>query len=141
MDLQIGATLYRNTDGTVMIEGVPQMTVALKKPGGPLVVSFIAYDDVGRVQIKIVDSTIAFNERRAYELDKTASALQLTHTDSGKVVFHLEVKEGDRVLFKQGEFRTLKAHLLEITPTEWKIDRQNKRGGEVDTQGKPVEIG
>ena len=141
MDLQIGTTLYRNTDGTVVIEGVPQMTIGLKKPGGPLVVSFIAYDDLGRVQVKIVDSTIAFNERRAYELEKTASALELKHTESGKVVFRLEVKDGERVVLKEGQFRTLKAHLLEVTPTEWKIDRQQKRGGEIDSQGKSVEIG
>jgi len=141
MDLQIGSTLYRNTDGTVMIEGVPQMTIGLKKPGGPLMVSFIAYDDVGRVQVKVVDSTIAFNERRAYELEKTTSSLQLKHTESGKMVFFLEIKDGDRVIFKEGQFRTLRAHLLEVTSTEWKVDRQSKRGGEIELQGKAVEIG
>ena len=141
MDLQIGATLYRNTDGTVVIEGVPQMTIGLKKPGGPLIVSFIAYDDLGRVQVKIVDSTIAFNERRAYELEKTISTLELKHTESGKVVFRLDVKEGENILLKEGQFRTLKAHLLEVTPVEWKIDRLQKRGGEVDCKGKSVEIG
>lgn len=140
MDLQIGGTLYRNTDGTVAIEGVPQMTIGVKKAGGPLVVSFIAYDDAGRVQIKIVDSTIAFNERRAYELEKTPSTLLLRHSESGKTVFHIEIKD-ELVLFKEGEFRTLKAHLLEVTPTEWKVDRQSKRGGEVDAKGKAVEIG
>src|SRR6185295_13259021 len=98
--------------------------------------SFIAYDDLGRVQVKIVDSTIAFNERRAYELEKTPSTLELKHIDSGKVVFCLEIKAEDQVAFKTGEFRTLKAHLLEITPTEWKIDRLQKRGGEVEAQGK-----
>ena len=141
MDLQIGSTLYRNTDGTIVIEGVPQMTIGLKKPGGPMMVSFIAYDELGRVQVKVVDSTIAFNERRAHELEKTPSTLELRHTESGKVVFRLELTEGGKVVFKEGAFNTLKAHLLEVTPTEWKIDRQNKRGGEVDAQDKPVQIG
>jgi len=141
MDLQIGSTLYRNTDGTLVIEGVPQMTFALKKPGGPLLVNFIGFDEVGRVQVKVVDSVLAFNERRAYELTKGAATLELKNTESDKVLFHLEITAGDRVVFKQGEFRTLKAHLCQVSPTEWTVDRQQKSGGEVDQQGKSVEMG
>lgn len=141
MDLQIGSTLYRNTDGTLEIEGVPQMTIGLKKPGGPILVSFVGFDEVGRVQVKVVDSTLTFNERRAFELIKTANALELKQAESGKVVFHLELKEQDRVVFKQGEFRTMRAHLLEVDPTEWKVDRHRKSGGDVDLKGKSVAMG
>jgi hypothetical protein len=141
MDLQIGSTLYRNTDGTLEIEGVPQMTIGLKKPSGPLIVSYVGFDDVGRVQVKMVDSTLAFNERRAYEVNKTQTSLELKHAESGKVVFHLELKEGGRVIFKRGEFLTMKAHRLEVTPTEWKVDRHRTSGGESDLQGKPIAIG
>ena len=59
MDLEIGSNLYRNTDGTVEVEGVPQMTVALRKPEGPLFVNFVLFDQVGRVLMKVVDSTMA----------------------------------------------------------------------------------
>jgi len=30
MDLEVGSNLYQNTDGTIEIEGVPQIQVALK---------------------------------------------------------------------------------------------------------------
>ena len=55
MDLEIGSNLYRNTDGTVEVEGVPQMTVGLRKPEGPLLVNFVMFDQVGRVVMTVVD--------------------------------------------------------------------------------------
>jgi hypothetical protein len=141
VDLQLGSTLYRNTDGVLVIEGVPQMTISLKRPGGPLLVNFVGFDEGGRVQVKMVDSSLAFNERRAYELTKDAAGLELKHAESGKVLFHLHLTAEDRVVFAQGEFRTLRAHLFQVSPTEWKVDQHQKSGGEVDRQGKSVEIG
>jgi len=141
MNLQIGSTVYLNTDGTLVIEGVPQMTIGFKKPGGPLLVSFAGFDEVGRVRVKVVDSTLAINERRAHELTRSATSLELKNTESGKVLFHLEFKDPDRVVFKQGEFLTMRAHLLQVSSTEWSLNRHQKSGGEVDQQGKSVEIG
>src|SRR5881397_3182305 len=97
MDVEIGSNLYRNTDGAVEIEGVPQLMLALRRPGGPLLVNFVLYDNVGRVVAKVVDSTIAFNERRAYELTKLPAGLVLTHVESGKVALQAELKENGRV--------------------------------------------
>ena len=141
MDLQIGSTVYRNSDGTLVIEGVPQMTIGLKKPGGPLLVSFVGFDELGRVQVKVVDSVLAINERRAHELTTSATSMELKDRESGKVLFHLEIKDPSRVVFTQGEFRTMKAHVLQVSSTEWRVDRHQKSGGEVDERGKSVEIG
>jgi hypothetical protein len=141
MDMQVGSTLYRNTDGVLVIEGVPQMTIRLRQPGGPLLVNFVGFDEGGRVQVKMVDNALAFNERRAYEVTKHHTGLELRQAESGKVVFRLELAADDRVLFKEGEFRTLRAHLCHVSPTEWKVDRNQKSGGEEDRQGKSVELG
>jgi hypothetical protein len=141
MDIQVGSTLYRNTDGTIVIEGVPQMMVGLKPATGALLVSFVGYDEAGRVQVKVVDSTVAFNERRAFELHRTPSTVELKHIDSGKLVFRIELREGGGIAFREGNFRTLKAHVLEVTLNDWKVDRQRNSGGEVDLQGKSIELG
>src|SRR5574341_2190489 len=106
MDIEIGSTLYRNTDGMVEIEGVPQLIVSVRRPGGPLMVNFVHYDQVGKVALKVVDSTIAFNERRAHELTKTPTGLSLAHVESGKVVLQVDLKENGRVTVKKGEFLT-----------------------------------
>ena len=141
MDLEIGSNLYRNTDGMLEIEGVPQIMIALRKPGGPLLVNFVVFDNVGRVEAKMVDSTMAFNERRAHELTRTPTGLVMKHSESGKVVLQVELKESGRVVVQKGEFLTVKGHLLEISPVEWRLEKCRMSGGDTDLKGGAVLIG
>ena len=141
MDLEIGSTLYRNTDGTVEIEGVPQMTLGLKKPDGPVLLSFVQFDTVGRVVVKVVDSTFAFNERRAHELARTQTGLVLRNSETGKTVLDVQMKSPGRLAIKQGEFVTMKGHTMEISPSEWKVDKHQMKGGENDAKGGSVKLG
>jgi hypothetical protein len=141
MDIEIGSNVYRNTDGTIEVEGVPQLTVVLRKPEGPPLVNFVTFDDAGRVTAKMVESTLAFNERRAYDLAKTPAGLKLTHTESGKVTLHVEVKAPNFVIVKQGHFRTVKGHTMEITTIEWKVDKRRMSGSTTDVKGGAVAIG
>ncbi len=141
MDVEIGSNLYRNTDGMLEIEGVPQIMIALRKPGGPLLVNFVVFDNVGRVEAKMVDSTMAFNERRAHELTRTPTGLVMKHSESGKVVLQVELKESGRVVVQKGEFLTVKGHLLEISPVEWRLEKRRMSGGDTDLKGGAVLIG
>jgi hypothetical protein len=141
MDVEIGSNLYRNTDGTVEVEGVPQMTVGLRKPEGPLLLNFVLFDEAGRVIMKVVDSTIAFNERRAHELEKTATRLTVKHVESGRVVLLAEVKQPGRVAVTQGDFITIKGHRMEILPHEWRLQKIKKAQGDVDVKGGGVALG
>lgn len=141
MDIEIGSNLYSNTDGTVEIEGLPQLQLSIKQPTGSLLVNFALFDETGRLQAKLVDSSLAFNERRAYELSKSTSGLLLTHIASGKVVLQLDVKQPARVIFNLGEFHTIKGHLFQVLPTEWTVDKHRLSGGQTDAQGGAVIIG
>ncbi len=140
MDIEVGSNLYRNSDGTIEIEGVPQMTVALRKPGGPLLISFVMFDEQGRVIAKIVDSSLAFNEKRAFDLSRTQTGLVMKQTEGGKIALQIDLKAGDRVAIPKGDFITIKGHRLEITPTEWRIGSKRSSGQETDVQGKSVSI-
>ena len=139
MDLEVGSNLYQNTDGTIEIEGVPQIQVALKP--NALLVSFAVFDATGKMTAKLVDSTLMFNERRAYELTKAPSRITLTHIESKNVVLEMERKTPDLVAFTKGGFHTVKGHLLEVSPTEWKVDKQRSSGAKQDVQGGAVKIG
>ena len=139
MDLEVGSNLYQNTDGTIEIEGVPQIQVALKP--NVLLVSFAVFDATGKMTAKLVDSTLMFNERRAYELTKAPSRITLTHVESKNVVLEMELKTPDLVAFTKGGFHTVKGHLLEVSPTEWKVDKQRSSGAKQDVQGGAVKIG
>jgi hypothetical protein len=141
MDMEVGSNLYRNTDGTIEIEGVPQLQIAVKPPTNALLISFALFDETGKMTAKLVDSTLTFNERRAYEVTKASSRVTLTHLESKKVVLEIEMKKPDVVAFTKGGFHTIKGHLFEVTPTEWKVDKQRASGTTHDLQGGAVKLG
>ena len=141
MDIEIGSNLYRNSNGTIDIEGVPQIEVARHPSTGALLVNFALFDANGRLLAKVVDSTITFNERRAYEVTKTNKSVAMKEIESGKLVLHFDVRASDVVTLSRGEFHTMKGHLLEISPKEWKLDKQQKSGLTHDAEGGAVSIG
>ena len=141
MDIRIGSTLYRNTNGSIEIQGIPQLLIALKTPTGPLVVSFVIFDEVGRVAAKLVDSTLAFNVGRMYELSRTPTSLTMKKSGDGKTVLHLEIEGPNRVAWTQGDFLTAKAQPLQITPTAWTLQSLRVSGEDHDRQGAGVAIG
>jgi hypothetical protein len=57
------------------------------------------------------------------------------------VLLKLEVKTPGVVSFSQGEFHTMKGHLLEVSAKEWKLDKLVKSGQTVDANGSAVTIG
>jgi hypothetical protein len=140
MDIEIGSNLYRNSNGTIEIDGVPQIQVARHPSTGALLVNFALFDSNGRMLAKVVDSTMMFNERRAYELTKTDKRVAIKETESGRVLLQLDVKAPDVVSFSQGEFHTMKGHLLQVSPSEWKLEKQRKSGLTQDAQGGAVSI-
>ncbi|MEK7273236.1 MAG: hypothetical protein AAB047_05335, partial [Nitrospirota bacterium] len=77
MDLEVGSNLYRNTDGTIEVEGVPLIQVAQHSSTGSILLNFALFDPTGRMLVKLVDSTIMFNERRAYDVTKTPKTVTL----------------------------------------------------------------
>ena len=117
------------------------MVVGIRKPGGPLSVSFVVYDEAGRVIAKLVDSTLAYNERRAHELDRSSQSLVLKNNESGRIVLKVELEDGDRVKVALGDFLTIKGHRLEILPIEWRVDKHRQSGGDTDAAGGSVVIG
>lgn len=141
MDIEIGSNLYQNSNGTIEIEGVPQIQVARHPASGALLVNFALFDSNGRMLAKMVDSTMMFNERRAFELTKTDTSVAMKEAESGKILLQFEMKGSDVVSFSRGEFHTMKGSLLQVSPTEWKIDKQRKSGLVHDAKGGAVSIG
>jgi hypothetical protein len=141
MDIEVGSNLYRNSDGTIVIEGVPQIQVARHPSTGALLVNFALFDSTGRMLAKMVDSTLMFNDRHAYDVSKTAKSVAVREAASDKVLLQLDAKASDVVSLSKGEFHTMKGHLLEVSAKEWKIDKHVKSGLTCDVDGGPVTIG
>jgi hypothetical protein len=140
MDIEVGSNLYRNTDGTIEIEGVPQIQVVRHPSTGALLVNFALFDSIGRMLAKMVDSTLMFNDRRTYEVSKTAESVAVKEITSNKVLLKMEAKSSSVVSFSQGEFHTMKGHMLEVSAKEWKLDKQVKSGQTIDANGGAVKI-
>jgi len=45
------------------------------------------------------------------------------------------------VAVPKGEFLTVKGHLLEISPVEWRVEKRRLSGGDTDLNGGAVVIG
>ncbi|MBM4137906.1 MAG: hypothetical protein FJ244_00230 [Nitrospira sp.] len=141
MDIEVGSNLYRNSDGTIEIEGVPQIQMTQHPATGALLVNFALFDVNGRMLLQMVDSTLMFNERRAYAVSKTVDRVALKEADSGKVLLQFDVKASGLVSCSRAEFHTMKGHLLEVSAKDWKIEKQTKAGQTVDAKGGAVSIG
>lgn len=141
MDVEVGSNLYRNTDGTIEVEGIPQIQIALKPATGALLVNFALFDANGKVTAKLNDSTLMINEKRAYEVSRTPKSLLLIHLATEAIILKMELKTPDLVSFTKGSFHTIKGHLFEVSPSEWKIDKLRATGTTQDLKGGSVVLG
>ena len=141
MDVKVGPHLYRNSNGVLEIEGLPQIELELRKTGGlPIRVNFAIFDKVGKMHAKIEANSLVINEQGAYKLERLEKGLVLTNTDRKKVL-SVQVGENDQVEIPEGEFYTLKGHLLKITPKEWSVEKTTEGSGATDAKGNAVEVG
>ncbi|MGH7219735.1 MAG: hypothetical protein ACREI1_05345, partial [Nitrospiraceae bacterium] len=60
---------------------------------------------------------------------------------SGTIILQLDVKAPDVVAFTKGEFHTIKGHVIQVSPTEWKIDKLRASGTTQDVKGGSVVLG
>ena len=141
MDIQIGPHVFRNTDGTIEIEGVPQLELTQKQAGGPLRLDFAIFDSIGKMPGKVVNNSLAMNEQRAFSLEKESTSIKLTKAETGEEVLILDWNEKNLVKIPRGQFYTLKGHLLRITPIELSVDKTTLKEGETDMKGKSAAIG
>lgn len=139
MDIQIGPHLYRNSNGTIEIQGVPQIDIEPRPSGGFPKVNFALFDN-GKMPAKLTNSTLAINEGQAYALERGPTSLVMRHQGSGKEILNMTLEENGRLVISQGEFYTLKGQTLTITPLEWTLEKTTVKEGETDVQGKAVPL-
>ena len=141
MDVKVGPHWYRNSNGTLEIEGLPQIELEIRRTGGlPIRVNFAIFDKVGKLHAKVEANSLVINEQAAYKLERQENGLLLTTTDRKKVL-SIQVGDNNQVEIPEGEFYTLKGHLLKITPKEWSVEKTTQGSGETDMKGNPVTVG
>jgi hypothetical protein len=53
----------------------------------------------------------------------------------------MDMKAPDVVAFTNGEFYTIKGHMIHVSPVEWKIDTLRASGTTQDLQGGSIVLG
>ena len=141
MDVKVGPHWYRNSNGTVEIEGLPQLEMELRKTGNvPIRVNFAIFDQGGKLHAKIEANSLVINEQGAYQLERSEKGLMLTTTSNRKRVLAINVGENNQVEIPEGEFYTLKGHILKITPQQWSVEKTTGVSGETDMKGEAVAV-
>jgi hypothetical protein len=141
MDVKVGPHWYRNSNGIVEIEGLPQIELQLRNTGGtPVRVNFAIFDKIGKLHAKIEANSLVYNVQGAYHLERLENGLVLTNTGDRKRVLAINVTGTDQVEIPEGEFYTLKGHLLKITPNEWSVEKTTEKSGETDMKGQAVAV-
>ena len=103
MDVKVGPHWYRNSNGTVEIEGLPQIELELRKTGGvPVRMNFAIFDKWGKLHAKIEANSLVINEQGAYHLERLEKGLVLTTTSNRKRVLTINVGENDQVEIPEG---------------------------------------
>lgn len=142
MDVKVGPHWYRNSNGTVEIEGLPQLELAFRKTGGvPIRINFAIFDSGGKLHAKIEANSLVINEQGAYHLARSEKGLRLTTASTRKCVLAINVGDKNQVEIPEGEFYTLKGHILKITPQEWSVEKTKGLSGETDMKGEAVAVG
>ena len=65
----------------------------------------------------------------------------LTMTSNAKRVLTITVGDNNQVEIPEGEFYTLKGHVLKITSQEWTVEKSKGVEGETDMKGEAVALG
>jgi len=130
MDIQIGKHVYRNTDGTIEIEGALQIEISLRGGGAPPQLNFVIFDAVGKIPGKLNSSNFTVNEGNVYSLKKSPTSLVITHPETSTEVLNLSVESENTVVISQGKFYTLKGHTITITQSDvFDLRRDAERPG------------
>ena len=142
IDVKVGPHWYRNSNGTVEIEGLPQIELELRKTGGvPVRLNFAIFDSGGKLHAKVEANSLVINEQGAYHLQRSEKGLKLTKTSNGNPVLTINVGEQSQIEIPEGEFYTLKGHILNISSQEWTVEKSKGVEGETDMKGEPVAVG
>src|SRR5690606_22411179 len=98
MDVKVGPHWYRNSNGIIEIEGLPQIELQLRNTGGtPIRVNCAIFDKIGKLHAKIEANSMVINQQGAYDLERSKTGLILTHKGEGKRVLAISVTDTNQV--------------------------------------------
>ena len=120
MELDIGSNIIRNTSGVLNVAGKKQIFVEFDKRGR-LLLTMDIYDSTGSHIAKMNRNAWVFNKKNRFSITTVPASLKLQDKQTGETVVEVNVIAKDKIRIHKGWFYTHRGHLLEITPSFWRI--------------------
>ena len=140
MELNIGSNIIRNTSGVLNVSGKEQISLEIGKDDQVLLTMDL-YDQAGKNIAKLRRNAWAFNDGDRFAITTSPKNLTLSDSKSGAIVVRVRVMDQTHIEIPEGRFFTHKGHLLEISPTFWRVAGNITMSGNViDSCGGAVAL-
>ena len=119
MQLTIGSSRLRNTDGFVTVRGRRQISLEWGPFDSQLLLTMDLYAAGGGRIARLRRNYWTFNDNRRFDFAATARGFHLVDTKSGQVVLEARVEGRDSVVITQGVFYNSAGQQIEVTGEDW----------------------
>jgi hypothetical protein len=98
------------------------------------------FDHHGTLAAKISENTLALNIRGEYDMVVEGSLVKVLHRERQEVLLEVKFLDQERAQIHKARLYSGKGHLLEVTPTTWKMGDKTHTGESVDCGGEAVKL-
>ena len=140
MDLEIGSNTFRNTNGTLRVEGETQMIFERGIRDDPLLLTMDIRDPRGDRVARLDRNMWVSNPQDRYAIIVTPpSSLRLMDT-FGDVVVGADAVADDQIAVTNGQFYTHRGTRADITPQLTRVGALVVANTEIDSEGGAAEL-
>ena len=140
MDFDIGSNSYRNAQSSVDVDGIWQFSFEHNRRYNEMMLKGLIFDQNGTMAAKISENSLSLNIRGEYEIVSDPTVVKVLNRQNQNVILEVRFHNKDRVQIHHARLHTGKGHVLEITPTFWKINGKSHSGESMDCEGQPVKL-
>jgi len=121
MQLTIGSSRLRSTDGTISVRGDEQIVFEWGASESELLLTMDLYNVSGDHIARLRRNHWTFNDRDRFVLTANAGGISLVDSRSSEVVLEARVVGDDSVAVTRGVFNSSAGRQIEVTVEDWSV--------------------
>ncbi len=140
MHFDIGGNQYRNASHSIEIDGMGHFMFEYNRRYNDMTLRGMLFDRNGSLVARISESSLSLNLQGEFDIDVESPVVRIVRRESRSVLLEVKFLDKDSVQIHKAKLYTGKGHLLEITPTSWKLGESSHSGEIVDCVGEAVKL-
>jgi hypothetical protein len=121
MQLTIGSSRLRNTDGIISVRGDEQIVFEWGQLDSRLLLTMDLYNVSGNHIARLRRNQWTFNDRDRFAFTTSATSVSIVDTSSSEVVLEARVVDDDSVAVTRGVFNNSAGRQIEVTAEDWSV--------------------